>query len=34
MYKIVEVGGGKDVHTVYEVNGAEETDPAIQNCLM
>lgn len=30
----VEVGGGKDVHTVYEVNGAEETDTAIQNCLM
>lgn len=30
----VEVGGEKDVHTVYEVNGAEETDMAIQNCLM
>lgn len=30
----VEVGGGKDVHAVYEVNGAEETDTAIQNCLM
>lgn len=30
----VEVGGGMDVHTVYEVNGAEKTDTAIQNCLM
>lgn len=27
----VEAGGGKDVHKVYEANGAEETDMAIWN---
>lgn len=30
----VEAGGGEDVHKVYKVNGAEETDTVIRNCLM